>query len=325
MRKVLVFLFSILLYSTFSVGQVSANEVVSKLENEYTIGEIQEILFDYFQENDINYELGSSEFLEYLISVLIEDKDEELAKHPKYDLILFYASEYVHEVEKQQSELIASEEEIKEIDLSQLQNKSVGDIKKEIASEEMLVEKEIQDYKAAHPHVYQLESTYNRTAAVNYAVEWYNKRNSQYNRHTLDCTNFVSQAVFAGGKSMTKPTVRPGGILETTSYWYSERYSLPAYNYGYRESTSWIRVVDFYSYWSRTQATVVSSSKTSIINNANLGDVVQLKRSSDGRWFHSMIVTKKANGTIYLSGHTNDTLNKSINNITADSFRVIKF
>jgi len=41
--------------------------------------------------------------------------------------------------------------------------------------------------------------SYNRSAAVSYADQWAHGRNSYYSNYTLDCTNFVSQILWAGG------------------------------------------------------------------------------------------------------------------------------
>jgi Putative amidase domain len=326
LKKFLAIIFIVLFLLPFQhVEKASA----SLPESSYTMMMIQNTLTTYLQNNGITYEVGSQEYLEYLISVLMEDGDPQLSTHPEYPRILFYAGQYVNEVEKHQ--LVNPDQKLTEDpNYGTFLLTTMAEIKQQNQMESQAAEEEIQSYRIANPDEVVVPgdsgSTYNRTAAANYAINWYNGRNSLYNSWSSDCTNFVSQAIHAGGKLEKRPSgAIPTGVYGTTSYWYSDRYSMPSYSYAWRESTPWIRVTDFYSYWAKTRSVTTSSSKSTIISNANLGDAVQLKRASDGAWFHTMIVTKKANGTIYLSGHTNNTLNKNISDISALSFRVIKF
>lgn len=292
--------------------------------SEVKLSDIENIVKKHIEENNLKIEINTNDYVDYLMSVLLYDGDQKLTKNPYYEEILFYASEYIHQLD-QSNEVITEENENKTINIVLPYDSTIKEVKAEIKQQELKSEQEIKMHKVINPILIQPSASYNRTAAANYAVKWYNRRNRQYNKHRLDCTNFVSQAVFAGGKSMKKPKSRPFGIKKTTSYWYSERYSLPHYNYDYRESSSWVNVADFKTYWGKTQKVVTSSSKNTIIKNAKVGDVIQLQRARDGRWFHSMIVHKKSNGTIYLAGHTNDTKGKSIKSISAAKFRVIKF
>lgn len=325
MKRLVSILVCMFFLCLVSITEVSANELTDVKDNEISMNDIQNILFDYFEKNNLNYELNTPEYLEYLMSVLIEGKDEDLASHPNYDLILLYASEYVSVIDEQQVLTDPNSEVLETLDLSEFETMTVDEVKEENLLEEATLEKNLDMFREKNLMSISTTSTYDRTAAVKYARAWYNSRNSLYNKHTLDCTNFASQVVIAGGKKEKKPTPMPSGINATTSYWYSDRYSMPSYSYAYRESTSFIRVTDFYTYWAKTQATKSTTSKSTIISQANLGDIVQLKASSGGNWYHTMIVTKKANGTIYLSGHTNDTLDKNINSINAYGFRLIKF
>ncbi|NRG47739.1 amidase domain-containing protein [Bacillus sp. CRN 9] len=321
MKKIVFLLFALL----FALSIFSLTTFAEEIdESKVKISDIENIVFKHIEDNNLNIEKATNEYVDYLMSVLIYDEDLKLTENPYYDQILFYASEYIHQLD-QSSDIVTEESENDIFDIDIPYESSIEEVKAEIKQEELESEQEIEEYKTLNPVTIQPFAAYNRTAAANYAIKWYNGRNSQYNNHRLDCTNFVSQAVFAGGKSMKKPRSRPSGIDKTTSYWYSERYSLPHYKYGYRESSSWVNVADFNTYWAKTQKVVTSTSKTTIINNANVGDVVQLKRASDGRWFHSMIVHKKSNGTIYLAGHTNNTKDKSIKSISASNFRVIKY
>ena len=286
-----------------------------------TFEDIENELFNYFKSNNLNYEEGSEEYVEYLLSILIYNEDKELMQHPNYDNILVYASKYLNEIEGRES---SKGENI----IDTIEQKPLDEIKKEIKDEDAKIEKEIMEFKENNEEFITPFSVYNRTRAKNYAMTWAYKRNSLYNSHPYDCTNFVSQAVFAGGKPEKKLSPLPTGIKSTTSHWYSDRYEewrLNYYVYRWKESTSWVRVTDFYSYWAKTQKVVTSSNVNTIISNANIGDVIQLK-NKNGAWYHSMIVVNKANGTLTLAGHTSNTDKRNIKDISKDnSFRVIKF
>ncbi|WP_255238275.1 amidase domain-containing protein [Salipaludibacillus sp. LMS25] len=91
-------------------------------------------------------------------------------------------------------------------------------------------------------------------------------------------------------------------------------------------SSSWIRVTDFYSYWTKKgMSATTSTNKNTIIRNANVGDVIQFKNKSG--WYHSVIVNRKANGTVYISSNTSNYYDQNFKNRGNDStsFRVIKF
>ena len=44
---------------------------------------------------------------------------------------------------------------------------------------------------------------YNVNKAIEYAKKWWNKRNANYYSYILNCANFVSQCLYAGGLRMS--------------------------------------------------------------------------------------------------------------------------
>lgn len=84
--------------------------------------------------------------------------------------------------------------------------------------------------------------------------------------------------------------------------------------------------MDFHTYWSKyVTVTAPTTSKTTIRNQATLGDILQFK-NSEGRWFHSMIVTKRDSSEIYLAGHTVPSLDKPFAKTSGGTaFRLIRF
>lgn len=172
-------------------------------------------------------------------------------------------------------------------------------------------------------------ATYNRTKVADYARQYATKTNPNYKRYNLNCTNFVSHAIHAGGKAEVKPSPVKNGMLETTTYWFNDNYmDCTGSNSCYirdKTSTSWVRVTDFYSYWTKKgMSATTSTNKNTIISNANVGDVIQFK--SKNGWFHSVVVNRKANGTVYISSNTANYYNQDFKNRGNDSlsFRVIK-
>ncbi|MGW9126263.1 amidase domain-containing protein [Paenibacillus chitinolyticus] len=186
-----------------------------------------------------------------------------------------------------------------------------------------------------------LNSDYNRTQAVNYAKAWVKpgakyRNTGNYPDFDLDCTNFASQAWVAGGNIIRKPASVSTGYYTTTSYWYAlvtQTSPIGGVPTAYGWSTSWSVVDDFQAYWKSRGQSVYSASQTglnTIISNAELGDIVQYKAAGSSRPTHSMVVTKKANGTIYLTYHSGpnnlDVLDNDIKNISEkETWYLVKF
>lgn len=135
-------------------------------------------------------------------------------------------------------------------------------------------------------------ATLSRSAIVNYAYKYAKNYNSSYRRWSADCTNFVSQAVRAGGWADVN------GLYTSSSYWW---YS------SLNQTTSWINA--HYWFWftyNRPRGTLVSSTSA-----LQTGDILQADWTGDGTMDHTMIITKKdSNGNLYLTYHSNDTVDK---------------
>lgn len=206
---------------------------------------------------------------------------------------------------------------------SSTKNKTLSVIKNESIEQEIL-DTEIERIEQVRSAAY-----YDADAAVRYAIKWGEKRNREYNSHFKDCTNFVSQAVEAGGMKQDRPTKVSDGITDTVSRWYSQKYEEwhgNNYVYRWRESSSWIGVEDFYTYWIRNGATSYTyNSLDDIQNKARIGDIVQLK-NENGKWYHSIIITGGTKGNLLYSGHTNDRSNYKLFTAKGDNqYRIIRY
>lgn len=64
----------------------------TKSESNLTISDIEKIFQKYLDDNNIDIKLGTSEYLNYVYTQMldVENRDENLRKHPQYDLICDY-------------------------------------------------------------------------------------------------------------------------------------------------------------------------------------------------------------------------------------------
>ena len=138
-------------------------------------------------------------------------------------------------------------------------------------------------------------SGYNRQAAVAYAATWALGRNEAYADFTDmggDCTNFVSQCLFAGTGVMNPVPV-------TGWYYYSLNDRSPSWT-----GVEFLR--DFLLSNEGPGPQAVQVEKQAI----RPGDVIQLGNAA-GRFYHSLIVMK-VTPQILVSAHTFDALNRPL-------------
>lgn len=223
---------------------------------------------------------------------MLYGKDENLKKHPDYDLITAYFVEYIIDSQNQSFQPSTRSNQ-NEVNL-QNKDKTVAQIREESIAEEEQLQSNTDNSSKISNRI----AGYNPTAAKNYAHKWAYSKNNDYNYYGSnggDCTNFVSQCLYAGGLKETKPSRKPNGIMGTTSYWYSDKPNV---------STPWIRVSDFHSYWAPKVPDANYQGDTTVSRNGNIGDVVQFRYAGTLKRWHTMIITKKDKNQVYLSGHT---------------------
>lgn len=133
---------------------------------------------------------------------------------------------------------------------------------------------------------------YNRETAVSYARKYAKSRNPEfYDFSSLggDCTNFISQCLYAGFKEMDFVGEIP---------WY--------YKSLLQRSYSWTSVMFLQKYLLSNKANVKETS----LEKLQLGDIIQLK--NDFYYFHSLIVTKIDDINIYVCAHSDDSLDRPL-------------
>ena len=144
-------------------------------------------------------------------------------------------------------------------------------------------------------------------AMIAYAAEWADKRNPDYYDFSGlggDCTNFISQCVYAGGAVMNY-TKDVG--------WY---YISPS-----DRAAAWTGVEFFYRFMTRNTG-VGPFGK--VVPNAliRVGDVVQL--GGGGRFYHTLLVTDRRFGEPYVSAHTNDVFNAPLSSYRFSALRALR-
>lgn len=151
--------------------------------------------------------------------------------------------------------------------------------------------------------------SYNRNVVYEYAKKWaYGRNPLYYNYDNIggDCTNFVSQCIYAGYKQMN---------YDKNNGWYY----LTANN----KSPSWTGVQFLYNFLISNKGPGPTGINARI-DQLQIGDVIQL--SFNGTTFsHSLIVVQ--NGTsaynTYVAAHTFDTFHKCLNDYDFNNYRFI--
>ncbi|GCD84014.1 hypothetical protein PTHTG4_30790 [Parageobacillus thermoglucosidasius] len=129
---------------------------------------------------------------------------------------------------------------------------------------------------------------YDRAKAVRYAETWWNSYNPAFPRFEVNCTNFVSQCVHAGGAPMTGYPNRAKGWWCKNSNW----------------SYSWAVAHSFRWYLSGTRVGL-QTMEVSSPEQLMAGDVICYDFQGDGRFDHStIVVAKDANGMPLVNAHT---------------------
>jgi len=157
---------------------------------------------------------------------------------------------------------------------------------------------------------------YNRSAAVSYALKYWDTFNSAYPNWTSsggDCANFVSQCLYAGGEKMVGSTGASNATVATN--WFSSGTAQNTSNV----SSSWRGANAFKNcfvtkakYYKRFDS---SSTKTTLSNYAKVGDAVSFySTNASGSYIakHTMIVVGFSSGDTILAGHTGPTKTTSL-------------
>lgn len=150
--------------------------------------------------------------------------------------------------------------------------------------------------------------SYHRKNALAYAKEWSFKRNPAYYDFSDiggDCTNFISQCVYAGSKVMN---------YNPYSGWY--------YNSASSRSASWAGVNFFYEFIVNNKGPGPFAGEVSSQESLLPGDVIQLGNEARG-WYHSLLVleTGPAYEDVLIATHTYDAYRRALSTYTFEKIR----
>ncbi|MEN3004248.1 amidase domain-containing protein [Dehalobacterium formicoaceticum] len=139
---------------------------------------------------------------------------------------------------------------------------------------------------------------YNRQAAVAYAHRWWNSYNPDFRYFPVDCTNYVSQVLYAGGLPMQYTGKQDAG------WWYAAN--------GAREdqwSFSWAVAHSLRWYLASQQG--VLTAKVAAANELRPGDIICYDWDGDGVWQHNTVVVGfNGDGRPLVNAHTNNSQNR---------------
>ncbi|MBB5121994.1 amidase domain-containing protein [Streptomyces eurocidicus] len=151
---------------------------------------------------------------------------------------------------------------------------------------------------------------YNYAAMAAYAEKYwrnYNPAYRKFNSEGGDCTNFISQALRAGGWKNDS-----GSATDYRNWWYD----------GTAQTTSWVGANEW--------AWFTLSSKRAVnlanVYQMDVGDILQMDFDGDGSKDHSMMTTYRSRaGVPYLTYHSTNTYRKSVASIIASNPGAVYF
>lgn len=143
------------------------------------------------------------------------------------------------------------------------------------------------------------KSVYDRAKAVQYADTWWDKGNPAYIEFEVDCSNYISQCLFAGGAPMHYTGKRD------TGWWYKGRY-----NGQEHWSYSWAVAHGLQRYL-MINRNGLAAEEVPQAEMLELGDVISYDWDGNGRFQHSTIVTAKdENGMPLVNAHTTNSFHR---------------
>lgn len=136
--------------------------------------------------------------------------------------------------------------------------------------------------------------SYNRDMAVAYANKWWNQYNPEYETFRVDCTNYVSQCLFAGEAPMRGYPVREEGWWYTDTSW--------SFSWSVAHSLRWYLSISKEG---------LTAKEVDTAKELMPGDVICYDFEGDGRWDHNTIVVAKDSENMPLvNAHTDNSKNR---------------
>lgn len=152
---------------------------------------------------------------------------------------------------------------------------------------------------------------YDRLKAKQYAIKWALSRNPLYfsfDKLGGDCTNYISQCLFAGGIAMNY----------AKNGWFYENLS--------NRAPAWTGVDEFFNFAILNSQNSGPRCRIIPLNECEVGDVIQLKNNSE--YYHSLFISEVKNSRtsdgVFVCSHDNNRLNARLSEYFAKEMRVLK-
>ncbi|MDA5281213.1 amidase domain-containing protein [Streptomyces sp. Isolate_45] len=148
-------------------------------------------------------------------------------------------------------------------------------------------------------------ASYSYSSMVNYANRYWKNWNGNYRSYSSDCTNFISQAMRAGGWGTTSGSA--SSRSDNRKWFYG--------SFSWTTSYTWAGAENWYWFASRHSGRTYMLSNVWYMQNA---DVLQADWNRDNTIDHTMIVTAVGgNGERYLTYHSGSTHNRKLSSLVA--------
>ncbi len=128
---------------------------------------------------------------------------------------------------------------------------------------------------------------------MQYANKWWNSYNPAYPVFDVDCTNYVSQCLRAGGAPMRGYPHRAQGWWVQGGTW--------SFSWSVSHSLRW---------YLDTSTKGLRAGKVGSATELKLGDVICYDFEGDGKFNHSTIVTGFDGNEPRVNAHTNNSINR---------------
>lgn len=148
---------------------------------------------------------------------------------------------------------------------------------------------------------------YNRERAIEYARKWAYSRNPLFYDYTGiggNCTNFVSQSIYAGSCTMNFTPIFGWYYLSSTE-----------------RTASWTGVDYFYNFMTQNRG-VGPFGREVLPADVETGDVIQLGRSEEG-FYHTLLVVGFEGDVPLVAAQSDDAFNRALDTYTYDYARGI--
>lgn len=194
-----------------------------------------------------------------------------------------------------QNDFFYREEQVIPMQVQIHPDQSMEHVKSE--SSQLLDEKEATwhpDWDERDPDSYNF--TYDRLEAVKYAERWWNDYNPKFEKFNVDCTNYVSQCLLAGGAPMRGSPDRAKG------WWYQDANDNWSYSWSVSHALRW---------YLSGSTKGLKGKEVEAAEELAPGDVICYDCEGDGKWDHTtIVVAKDANDMPLVNAHTENSRNR---------------